>query len=196
MSPRGIDELVRQGGDPSKATERHVAVLMVNIVDYVGLAERLPLEKLGAFMNAYYGLCADAVAGTEGIVDKFIGDGVVGIFGAPLALANPPAAACDAALRLGNHTGGLDTVGEKHGVGPVRLSIGIACGMGVAGNLGTATRFHYTVLGEVVNRAARSERFAKENGRSIIVDRACAEGASPRQFEALADDRFMLIAPR
>jgi adenylate cyclase len=113
-----------------------------------------------------------AVFEHDGTVDKFIGDGMMAIFGAPLDLADHPTRACAAALSMAK---GLDALNEEENLDaegpdvPISVGVGINTGEMVAGNIGSSQRFEYTVVGDAVNLAARIEPLNRILGTRILV---------------------------
>lgn len=150
---------------------REVSALFVDVVDSTMLAYQLPPEELVGKLNRLFSSVVDAVSTQGGLVNKFQGDAALCIFGAPTRLDNSASAALRAARAI------RDAVAES---GELDLGIGVASGPVFAGQLGTSSRFEYTVIGDAVNEASRLTANAKElPGRILASDaviEACTSG--------------------
>lgn len=133
--------------------QREVAVLFVDLVGSTTLAaERSPDEVL-CLLNRYFGLVVDVAGAHNGWVNKFEGDGALCVFGAPHDMADPAGCALSAARELHGRL--------RAEVPELRAAIGVSAGTVVAGNVGSAERFEYTVIGDPVNEASRLTQLAK-----------------------------------
>jgi len=150
----------------------HGAVLFCDIRGFTGLVETLAPEQVIELLNTYYTLMFDAISGLGGVVNQIIGDGLMAIFGAPLPLEQPAAAAVAAALEMVAMMEQFSREQLAAGLPPLRIGIGIASGDMVAGYTGTQQRATYTCVGDTVNLAARLEAHTKEAGRAILIDAA------------------------
>ena len=142
---------------------REVTALFVDVVDSTALAYRTPPEELVGKLNRLFTSVVNAVNAQGGLLNKFQGDAALCIFGAPTRLADPATAALAAARAI------RDAVRE---LGELDLGIGVASGRVFAGQLGTSSRFEYTVIGDAVNEAARLTESAK-----AVPDRILASDA-------------------
>jgi adenylate cyclase len=131
---------------------REVTALFVDVVDSTALAYRTPPEELVGKLNRLFTSVVKAVSARGGLVNKFQGDAALCIFGAPTRLSDPATSALSAARAI------RDAVREA---GELDLGIGVASGPVFAGQLGTSSRFEYTVIGDAVNEAARLTERAK-----------------------------------
>jgi class 3 adenylate cyclase len=158
--------------------------LFCDIRGFTSMAEKLQPEQTIELLNTYYTLMFDAISGHGGVVNQMVGDGLMAIFGAPLALADP----CGSAVRAGREM--LELIEllnhERAGLPPLRIGVGIASGEVIAGYTGTQQRATYTCVGDTVNLAARLEAYTKEAGRALLFDAAtCAALADSVAREAL-----------
>jgi adenylate cyclase len=152
--------------------QREASALFVDIIGSTAMAEVLPPAAVVAALNAFFG-CVVRVVGEEGgWVNKFEGDGALCIFGAPATQPDHAARALRAARRLRSELADLRS--EHPGLD---AAIGVSAGMVVAGNVGTETRYEYTVLGGPVNEAARLTDMAKGRPSRVLASGAAVERA-------------------
>jgi len=139
-----------------------VTVMFTDIVGFTVEAEHLSATDTAAFLNDHFSLLIPCIEAENGTVDKFIGDSVMAFWNAPEQQANHADRACRAALAIQTaiHTENEARIGR--GERPIRLRIGIHTGLAVVGNIGSAERVNYTVVGDTVNVAQRCEAFGKE----------------------------------
>lgn len=125
------------------------------------MSEKMEPEDIIIMLNEYLDLCSRAVFAVEGTIDKFIGDGVMSIFGAPVEQKDHPERAVRAALQMQKESVKLaEGLMERYGRS-VSFGIGINSGPAVVGNIGSRDRLDYTAIGDTVNLAARLESNAK-----------------------------------
>src|SRR6266508_2184792 len=137
------------------ADRRQVTVLFADVSGFTALAERLDPEEVRAFQNALFETLAQAIARYDGFVEKFVGDAVMAVFGAPVAHEDDPERALDAALDMLGRSARLSDRWEGRLGQPVTLHIGVHTGPVVAGSLGNAAGAAYAVTGDTVNTTAR-----------------------------------------
>jgi adenylate cyclase len=150
---------------------RAMTVLFSDIRGYTTFSERHPPEEVVAVLHEYLTEMVDAVFRNKGTLDKFIGDSVMALFGAPLADPEHALNACRAAIEMCEALERLNARWATGGRESLEAGIGIASGEMVVGNLGSTQRFAYTVMGDQVNLAARLEGLNKEypTSRHIII---------------------------
>jgi adenylate cyclase len=142
--------LASRAGDAALVVEeRDVSVLFADIVGFTSRAERMAPSDVAHLLNQCLGEMSEAVFAEEGTLDKFIGDAVLAVFGAPLAQADHAARALRAAESMRRR------MTELNLTPPVELRIAINSGIATVGDIGTPRRREYTVLGDVVNTCAR-----------------------------------------
>jgi class 3 adenylate cyclase len=157
---------------------RVVAVLYVDLVGSTEMAASLPPDEVAEVLNRFFRIVVDAVEARHGLINKFQGDAVLAVFGAPLDLDSPSSAAMAAARALAADLCPL----------PVDFGIGVSCGSVFAGTVGAENRYEYTVLGDPVNEAARLADLAKEWPSRVL-----CSGDAIRAAETGERDRW---APR
>lgn len=166
----GRDVAAAALGDVSLGGEtRQLSVLFVDIVGSTAFAaEREPAEVV-AMLNGFFAVIIDEVDKHHGLVNKFMGDAVLAIFGAPTELEDHAGHALAAARGIAARL--ADAVGE------VRAGVGVATGAAVAGYVGHESRFEYTVIGDAVNAASRLTDLAKGVDSGLMADRASIDAA-------------------
>lgn len=148
---------VEQSAESSLEGERRqVTVLFADIAGFTSLSERIGAEATHDVLNRYFEAADRIIDDYGGLVDKHIGDNVMGVFGAPIAHDNDPERAVRAALAIHAAVRAITLPGEA----ALRLHIGIAAGQVVASGTGSASHRHYTVTGDSVNLAARLQALA------------------------------------
>ncbi|HJT11303.1 MAG TPA: adenylate/guanylate cyclase domain-containing protein [Dongiaceae bacterium] len=164
------DELPALGGE-----EREVTILFSDIAGYSGLSESLTPAALVGDLNRYFARMTEIVQRHGGFVDKFIGDGVLAVFGAPLAAGNHAEAAVQAALDMVAALARDSTLTLNRR--PIRIRVGLHTDRVIVGNIGAPDRFNYTVVGDGVNLASRLEGVGKLYDVSIIASDATRRAA-------------------
>jgi len=174
------------GGHRVQAT-----AMFSDIRGFTSMAERQPPEETIELLNTYYTLMFDAISGRGGVVNQMVGDGLMAIFGAPLPLADPCAAAVQAALDMIELIDLYNREPDRAGKPPLAIGIGIASGSVIAGYTGTQQRATYTCVGDAVNLAARLEAHTKVVGHPILADAATRLAVGDRcRAEALGAATF------
>jgi adenylate cyclase len=161
VAQRALRDGVELGGEL-----RDASVLMVDLIGSTALARRVGPEEVVSLLNTFFAAVVSAVATHGGWVNKFEGDAALCVFGVPDHLSDHPHRALRAALELRQDLNKLITEHPDLDAG-----IGVSCGRVVAGNIGSASRLEYTVIGDAVNEAARLADLAKD-----MAPRAAASG--------------------
>ena len=138
-----------------EADRRQVTVLFADVADFTALAERLDPEELRAFQNVLFETLAQAIARYDGFVEKFVGDAVMAVFGAPIAHEDDPERALGAALDMLRGSARVSEGWALRLGAPVSLHIAVHTGPVVAGSLGKHAGGAYAVTGDTVNTTAR-----------------------------------------
>ena len=136
---------------------REVSVLFCDIRGFTPLSERLSAEDVVTLLNEFYTLMIDTVFKHEGTLDKFLGDAVMAVFGAPVSRQDHSIRAIRTALAMQAGIQELSAKRVQEGKDPIAVGIGVSAGEAVAGSVGTENRMEYTVIGDRVNLAARLE---------------------------------------
>lgn len=151
-----------------RGEERELSVLFCDIRNFTGISETMTAPQLSEFLNEYLTGMTDRIMDAGGTVDKFIGDAVVAIWGAPLTDPDHPVHAVRAALRMNEWLADMRGLWEEQGRPPIYTGFGINSGLMNVGNMGSRSRFDYTVIGDNVNLASRLEGLNKVYGTSIL----------------------------
>jgi adenylate cyclase len=166
-----VEEILK---DPEKLVltgeRREVTVLFCDVRGFTPMSERLSPEEVVALLNDFYTLMIETTFKHDGTLDKFMGDAVMAIFGAPIAHPDHSARAVLTALHMREGVAGLNQRREEQGKEGVAIGIGVSAGEVVAGTVGTEDRMEYTVIGDSVNLAARLVANAKP-GQILISHR-------------------------
>jgi len=165
VSPEVAQRLLHQPV-PDAGEDRHVCVLFLDIRQFSDFSASRPAAEVMAYLNALFGPLIDVVNDHHGIVNKFLGDGFMAVFGAPSDDSQPATHAARCALSLLDAT---DELGAAGLIPATRLGIGLHVGSSVTGNVGATARKEYTVIGDTVNIAARIEQATKTCSAQLLV---------------------------
>jgi adenylate cyclase len=155
---------LKLGGD-----KKNLSVMFSDIRGFTTISEKLTPEELVALLNEYLTAMTNKVFQYDGLLDKYIGDAIMAVFGAPLDQADHAHRACLTALGMMKELRALQKKWEQEGRPVINIGIGVNSGDMVVGNMGSEMRFDYTVMGDMVNLASRLEGTNKEYGTNIIV---------------------------
>jgi adenylate cyclase len=155
---------VRLGG-----VRRELSVLFSDIRGFSRFSENMEPEALSSFLNEYLTPMTELVMEHGGMLDKYIGDAVMAVYGAPLAMAEHADSACRTALQMQARLEQLNVEWEGRGLPRIDIGIGLNSGTVSVGNMGSEVRFDYTVMGDTVNLGARLEALTKEYRAKILV---------------------------
>lgn len=179
LSPAAVRRVLDEGSSPDEALSAggrlvEVTVLASDLRGFTAMSEKLPPADVIEQLNGYHVAMLEVAERHGGMLDKFIGDGALIVFGLPLGSADPPAdRGASAAIEAAR---GMTVALEEHnrarvgrGLAPLRMGVGIHTGPVVAGNIGAGQRLEFTVIGDAVNTASRIEGLTKEAGVPVLV---------------------------
>jgi class 3 adenylate cyclase len=191
LPPSEVERMVASGDMPQLGGEaRTVSILFTDLASFARVSEYLDPAQLTAALNAYFAALTDIVERHGGFVDKFIGDAVVAIFGAPLDDPDHALNAVRAAVAI--RAASADAARElvRSGGRPPATRIGVNTGPVLVGNIGAPRRFNYTAMGDAVNLASRLEGVNKRYGTLILVSdataQACGDAIAFREIDTVA----------
>jgi len=177
--------LARLGGD-----RREMSVLFSDIRGFTAASETSTPEAVVTQLNEYFTAMVAVLFRHHGTLDKFVGDQVMGLFGAPVQDSRHADHAVAAALEMSDVLDRLNAGWIAQGRSPLEIGIGINSGEMIAGNIGSDTIMSYTVIGDAVNIGARIESLNKEHGTRILISQATRDrltsGAATRLVGPLA----------
>jgi len=174
VSPKVVERLLAQKTLPS-SERRHVCVMFLDIRGFTSFSEGRTPEEVIAYLNGLWEILVDVVNEHHGIVNKFLGDGFMATFGAPFEEGNSSRNALDAAVAI---VAAVERAVAEKRCPPTRIGIGLHAGEVVAGNVGSASRKEYTVLGDVVNLASRIESLNKEFESTLLASKAVVDASA------------------
>jgi adenylate cyclase len=160
--------------------KRELTVFVSDIAGFTTIAEGMAPEELMLHLSEYFDELTQILSEHKGTVDKYIGDGILAFWGAPVPDDNHALHACNAALICQAKLKDLNRKWASAGKSPLATRIGISSGETVVGNVGSSERINYTVMGDNVNLASRLEGVNKLYGTHIIVSRATYEAAADK----------------
>jgi class 3 adenylate cyclase len=161
-------------------------VLFADVVAFTRFAESSSPEKVVAFLNELFTVLAEVIFRNEGIVDKFIGDCVMAIFGAPNEVEDHCGRALATAEAIHRFVeANAPAWKTMYGI-EVQMAIGVSTGEVLVGNLGSETRMEYTAIGDAVNIAARLEGLAQP-GQTLVTAEVAAAAGDAWQFHSIGE---------
>lgn len=183
--PQAVVEDIIRSGASTRSERRDVTVLFADLVGFTAMSETLEPEVLATILNGYFRAMSAAISENHGHVSKFIGDGLLALFGAPERNPWQSLDAVHAAVAMAAKLEEYNHLLRAQSYPELAVSIGVHRGTVVAGIFGSSHLMEYTVLGDTVNTAARVESLTRTHGAAILVTQAVV---------AHLDDRFVLEA--
>lgn len=174
VSPQVVERLLAQGTRPASEM-RFVCVMFLDIRGFTTLSEGRDPAEVVALLNRLFSFMIDITNEEHGIINKFLGDGFMAVYGAPVSDGGECRNAVRAARRI---LAALDEENARSGV-VVRVGIGLHAGEAITGEVGSAERKEYTVIGDVVNVASRVEGLNKELGSRALITEAVRRALDP-----------------
>lgn len=174
----GLAERVLREGSELAGEEREVSILFLDIRDFTAYCERATPHEVVSLLNGFWQQVVPVLRRHGGHANKFIGDGLLAVFGAPEQLPDHADRAVEAALELS------EAVARRY-AGRVEVGIGVNSGSVIAGSVGGGGRFEFTVIGDTVNTAARVEAATRETGDDVLITDATRERLCRDDFDFL-----------
>ncbi len=171
MSKEIVDKIVLEGEESIKlgGDKKDATVMFIDIRGFTTISETLEPEEVVDILNEYLTMATEQIIKHNGVLDKYIGDGIMALFNVPYTMEDPELSCIKAALDIKSKSTVLyNKLYEKYQKG-VEFGIGINCGNAIVGNIGSEKRMDYTAIGDTVNTAARLESNA-QRGQILISD--------------------------
>jgi adenylate cyclase len=170
VSRQVMDSVLSSGRSPVLHGDRcKVTVLFCDVRGFTSLSENMPPEEVVLLLNEYFEHMVDAIMRHGGTLDKFLGDGLMALFGAPLDDPYQEEHAIRAALEMQACLAKLSEKRQREGRLPISVGIGINSGPAIVGNIGASERMDYTAIGDTVNLASRLETATRALDASILI---------------------------
>lgn len=175
VSPALVDEVIahperlKLGGE-----RRHMTILFSDLAGFTTISEQFDPEKVSGIVNRHLSEMTDTILAHSGTVEKFLGDGIMAMWGAPVPDENQHVNAVRAAIDMQRRMGQLSADIERDTGAVLKMRIGVNCGDCIVGNMGGNNRFDYTAVGDAVNLASRLEGVNKVYGTPILISTAVA----------------------
>ncbi len=178
VSPAVAQAILEAGDDPLQPESRRVCVMFLDVRGFTKFSESRSPDEIMRYLNTLLEPLMECVSERGGIVNKLLGDGFMAIFGAPLSDPQPERGAVAAAREQ------LEIVArlvERGAIPPTRIGVGLHAGLAVTGNIGSARRKEYTVIGDTVNLAARIEALNKRFDAQVLASASVVAALDERQ---------------
>jgi adenylate cyclase len=161
-------------------TRQSVTILFSDIRGYSSMSERMTAEEVAAMLNEYFSRMVKQIFRYEGMLDKYIGDAIMAVFGAPIGREDDALRAVQAAVAMRRELSCYNDEREAAGRPPIEIGIGLSSGEALCGNIGSIDRLDYTVIGDVVNVASRLEGLTKDYRCKILISDGVYEAVRTR----------------
>lgn len=183
VSPDVVEQISK---DPSVlqlgGEKKELTVLFTDIRGFTSYSEELDPQEIVTMLNDYLSRMSEVILRFKGTIDKFIGDAIMAIFGAPIFQKDHPVRACSVALEMMEELKKFNELRLEKGDRPLEIGIGINTGEMTVGNIGSHRRFDYTVIGDAVNLASRLESLTKQFGVNVIISENTMQACPARTF--------------
>jgi adenylate cyclase len=171
LAPEIVRQLSEEDIDLHLGGEvREITVMFADLNNFTAISDTMPPAELMELTNRYFKVIVEVIDKMGGYVDKFIGDSVMAMWGAPASAHDSAARALASAFLIEQRIGELNSVASEKDSAKFGVKIGISSGPAIVGNVGTPRRLSYTALGATVNLAARLEKVCGTFGCCIVVD--------------------------
>jgi adenylate cyclase len=183
VSPAVVNEILARGADV-RSEKKSVCIMFLDIRNFTSFAEKRTPEEVVYYLEHLFDFMIEIVNRNHGIINKFLGDGFMAVFGAPISDGHDCSNAVNAAKQILMR---LKIEVAQGNIPPTTVGIGLHAGDAVMGSIGSALRKEYTVIGDVVNLAARIEKLNKEFGSEFLLSEVVMNGVNGDELpEAVA----------
>ena len=181
LSPALVEQAARGALELSKGGAlTEITILFCDIRGFTSMSEKMPAQEVVRMLNDYFELMVDIVFEHNGILDKFIGDAIMALWGAPVRRSDDALHAVQAAVEMQKKIAEFNAARVSQGKEPIRAGIGVHTGTVVVGNMGSSKALSYTAIGDGVNLASRLCSIAK--AEEVIISSECAQKAGMSRF--------------
>lgn len=168
------DDILSNGDASLRGTSREVTVFFSDIRDFTKFSEGHTAEEVVDMLNEYFEIMVGIINRSGGVVDKFIGDAIMAVWGAPTSSGHDEMNAIRACLEMRTALAELNVTRAARGKTPIKIGMGLHSGRAISGTIGSTERMEYTVIGDTVNMAARIEASTKAFGTDLLVSEETA----------------------
>ncbi|KAJ3327910.1 hypothetical protein HDU76_010904 [Blyttiomyces sp. JEL0837] len=169
MSPALAKQVMAEDGGQLGGKRKKVAILFSDIRSFTTLSESMEPHEVVELLNHHFSDAVNAILSEQGILDKYIGDAVMAVFGVPFVSAEDSIHACNAALRMKESLAIFNEHRLKNGMKQIKIGVGINTGMVLSGNIGSTKRMEFSCIGDAVNLASRIEGLTKHYHTVILI---------------------------
>ena len=181
LSPALVEQAARGALELAKGGQlTELTILFSDIRGFTSMSEKLPAQEVVTVLNDYFELMVDVLFEHGGILDKFIGDALMGLWGAPVRRPDDATRAVQAAVQMRTKLHEFNAERSLDGKQPLQIGIGLHTGQVVVGNMGSSKALSYTAIGDGVNLASRLCGVARE--QMIVISEECAAKAGKDRF--------------
>jgi adenylate cyclase len=181
LSPALVEQAARGAIDIEKGGKlTELTILFSDIRGFTAMSEKLPPQEVVSMLNEYFEVMVDVVFDHGGILDKFIGDAIMALFGAPFTKGDDATRAVQAAVAMQRKVAEFNQAQLEAGRPAIRAGIGVHTGTVVVGNMGSSKALSYTAIGDGVNLASRLCGLAAAD--TVVISEECAERAGKENF--------------
>ncbi len=175
FSPNMVDEMMRAGGRLEAARSLQATVLFADLFNFTAMSSNMPGEQIIGLLREFHALVEDAVFAFDGTLDKYIGDGLMATFGTPRPSTQDATNAVRCARQMVTGLNGWNRRREAEGLPRLQIGVGLHHGEVTLGDVGSARRLEFTVVGNTVNLASRIESISRVLDTAIIASEAAIE---------------------
>ena len=169
MDPGLADQLLAEGGEALGGRSVEATVLFADVRGFTTLSEALGPQAIVAVLNEYFTMMVECITREGGMLDKFIGDAIMAVFGLPVAHGDDEDRAVKAAVSMLGELAQWNKARTANGQPAFEIGVGLNTDTIVSGNIGSPKRMDYTVIGDGVNLASRLESACKQYGASLLI---------------------------
>lgn len=193
VAPTVVEEMLK---DPEHivvgGSKMDITCLFSDVRDFTSISEGLTAQDLANMLNEYMSAMTDIVFDTKGTLDKYIGDAIVAIWGAPIAIGNHAQFAVDAAVRMAEAMPAINEEFRRRGLPFFNVGIGLNTGECSVGNMGSTRIFSYTALGDNMNLGARLEGLCKYYGAQILISEYTLSRIGRQMYQVRPVDKVIV----